>query len=86
MGTSGNGSGKGTIVRESLAPGWVIYRSGEKWPDLDTLLKGIFQNINADLAEHPEIVPLAIIPIVRDGNTVAMCMGYGKDGPEFPSR
>ena len=59
---------------------------GDQYPDLDDLLRGIFQNINADLAEHPEIVPLAIVPVVRDGNTVAMCMGYGRDGPDFPSR
>jgi hypothetical protein len=75
----GNGSGGGTVVRESLAPGWVIYRSGDATFEQDKLLKAIFQNLQNDLAEHPNVHARFIVPVQKNGDTVAVVMGYDQD-------
>lgn len=77
--SGGNGSGGGTIVREPLAFGWVIYRSGDATFDQDSFIKGIFQTIQKDLAENPNVRARFIVPIQKNGDTVSVVMGYDQD-------
>jgi hypothetical protein len=72
----GNGSGKGVMVREPIAPGWVIYRAGDPPPPLGELALALISTLQKDLAGHANVRMHSLVPIVRDGNTVALCMGY----------
>jgi hypothetical protein len=75
----GNGSGGGTVVREPLASGWVVYRSGDATFDQDKLIKAIFQTIQKDLVENPNVRARFIVPIQKNGDTVSVVMGYDQD-------
>jgi hypothetical protein len=72
----GNGSGKGIVVRDPIAPGWVIYRAGDPPPPLDDLPLALITLLQKDLAGHTNVRMHSLVPVVRDGNTVALFMGY----------
>ena len=74
--TGGNGSGKTVVVREPIAPGWVIYKAGDPPPPLDQLPLALINNLQKDLDGNANVRFLALVPIVSDGNTVALCMQY----------
>ncbi len=75
-----NGSGAGSVEREPIAPGCVIYCSGGGAFDHMALVHAIFKNIQHDLEEHPEVKPLFMVPIQKDGDTVAVVMTYRTEG------
>jgi hypothetical protein len=72
----GNGSGKSQVVREPITAGWVIYKAGQPPPPVDELPLLLIQTLQSDLAQHANVRMHSLVPLVRDGNTVALCMGY----------
>ena len=72
----GNGSGKGLAHRTPLKPGWVIYHAGDPPPpesELPLLLNDMLQK---DLLDNPSVEPRLILPLVREGNTIAIHLWY----------
>jgi hypothetical protein len=71
----GNGTGKGFVRRTPMAADWVLYHAIDPPPPEKEL-----PLLQQDLAENPTIKVVAILPIVREGNTIAIHMWYTYPG------
>ena len=72
----GNGSGKGNTDRIPLAPGWVVYQAGTPPPAEEDLPLALSQHLQKDLTENPSVRVRSSLPIVQNGNTVAIHLWY----------
>jgi hypothetical protein len=76
----GNGSGKGLAHRTPLRPGWVIYHAGSPPPPESELPLLLNEMLQKDLLANPSVEPRLILPLVREGNTVAIHLWYVDHG------
>ena len=72
----GNGSGKGVAHRSQVRPGYVIYHAGDPAPAPEDLPVLFNKMVLDDLGELPQIRVQAVLPIVREGNTIAIHLWY----------
>ena len=72
----GNGSGKRLAHRTPLRPGWVLYHAGDPPPPESELPLMLSEMLQKDLLDNPSIDPQLFLPIVRDGNTIAIHLWY----------
>jgi hypothetical protein len=72
----GNGSGKGLAHRTPLRLGWVIYHAGDPAPPESEGPLLLNEMLQKDLLENPSIEPRLILPLVREGNTIAIHLWY----------
>ena len=72
----GTGPANGVTVKVHFAPGWVMYKAGEPAPPIEHLALALISNVQHDLAKNAKLRMHTLVPIVRDGNTVGLVMGY----------
>ena len=74
--TFGNGSGKGVIHRTPLGPGWVVYHAGSPPPEPEDLPLALDDHPRRDLQAHSAVRVRAALPIIREGNIIAIHLWY----------
>ena len=61
-----------TIDRIEMGTGWACFQPGEKPPSAEKLAGYLNHNFYTWLQRNPEFKVRAILPIVENGNTVAI--------------
>lgn len=72
----GNGHSKSQAHRSPLRPGWVMYHAGDPPPPDHALPQVLSDMLQKDLLENPSVVIEHILPITKEGNTVAIHLWY----------
>jgi hypothetical protein len=54
----------------------VIYHAGEPPPPESEIPLLLNEMLQKDLLEHPSVEPRLLLPIVREGNTIAIHLWY----------